>query len=266
MLSSEPSGRCRSRAARPLRGSRPSAGSGGMRGAMGPVLLQVAARALARPFSGPSACMAERPETKSIIVTQAVHDYAVAHGTPPDDVQQSLIEATAGARAAREMQIAPEQGAFMTLLTRLVGARLAVEVGTFTGYSSLCIARGPGRRRAAAVLRRERGVDRASPGEHWAQAGVDDRIELRIGPAADTLRALPARSADRPRVHRRRQARLPHLLRRDRPAAPSGRAGAASTTCSGAATWSPTATSRRRHGGDPGLQRPRRGRPAGRAS
>ena len=102
-------------------------------------------------------------ETKSIIVTQAVHDYAVAHGTPPDAVQESLISATAALGGVSRMQIAPEQGAFMTLLARLVDARFAVEVGTFTGYSSICIARGPGGRRPAALLRRERGVDRRRP-------------------------------------------------------------------------------------------------------
>ena len=59
--------------------------------------------------------MAEQ-ETKSVIVTQAVHDYAVAHGTPPDAVQESLITATAALGGVSRMQIAPEQGAFMTML------------------------------------------------------------------------------------------------------------------------------------------------------
>ena len=136
--------------------------------------------------------MAERPETKSIIVTQAVQDYAIAHGTPPDDVQRSLIEATTALGGVSMMQIAPEQGAFMTLLTRLVGARFAVEVGTFTGYSSICIARGLAEGGSPAVLRRERGVDRDRAASTGTKAGVDDRIELRIGPAIDTLRALPA--------------------------------------------------------------------------
>ena len=69
--------------------------------------------------------MAERPETKSIIVTQAVQDYAVAHSSaPPDEVQRSLIEATHELGGVSRMQISPDQGAFMTLLTRLVGATL----------------------------------------------------------------------------------------------------------------------------------------------
>ena len=70
-----------------------------------------------------------RPETKSIIVTQAVQDYAVAHSTnPPDAVQRSLIEATHALGGISMMQISPDQGAFMTLLTRLVGARWACRV------------------------------------------------------------------------------------------------------------------------------------------
>jgi caffeoyl-CoA O-methyltransferase len=130
-------------------------------------------------------------ETKSVLVTQAVHDYAVAHGTPPDAVQESLIRATAALGGVSRMQIAPEQGAFMTLLAKLVDARFAVEVGTFTGYSSICIARGlaPGGRLLCCDVSEEwTSVAR----DHWVQAKVDDRIELVIGPAADTLRALPA--------------------------------------------------------------------------
>jgi caffeoyl-CoA O-methyltransferase len=134
--------------------------------------------------------MAER-ETKSVVVTPAIHDYAVAHGSPPDAVQASLIEATRALGGVSMMQIAPEQGALMTLLARLVDARFAVEVGTFTGYSSICLARGlaPGGRLLCCDVSEEW---TAIAREHWVQAGVDDRIELVIGPAADTLRALPA--------------------------------------------------------------------------
>lgn len=138
--------------------------------------------------------MADAPETKSIVVTRAVQDYAVAHGTPPDAVQESLIAATAALGRVSRMQIAPEQGTFMTLLTKLVNARFAVEVGTFTGYSSICIARGlseGGRLLCCDVSEEWTAVAR----EHWKQAGVEDRIELRIGPAADTLRGLPADQA-----------------------------------------------------------------------
>jgi caffeoyl-CoA O-methyltransferase len=132
-----------------------------------------------------------RPETKSIIVTQAVQDYAVAHSThPPDDVQRSLIEATQALGGISMMQISPDQGAFMTLLTRMVDARFAVEVGTFTGYSSICIARGladGGRLLCCDVSEDWTAIAR----EHWDRAGVADRIELVIAPAAQTLAAVP---------------------------------------------------------------------------
>ena len=89
------------------------------------------------------------------------------------------------------MQIGADQGALMTLLTRLVGARQAVEVGTFTGFSSICIARGlaPAGGCCAATSARS---TRRSPRRPGSQAGVADRIELRLAPALETLRALPA--------------------------------------------------------------------------
>ena len=126
---------------------------------------------------------------KTVAVTPEVHEYLMAT-VPLDDVQRSLIRETQALGAVAEMQIAPEQGAFMTLLAKLVGARFAVEVGTFTGYSSLCIARGlePGGR----LLCLDISAEWTAIGvRHWADAGLDDRIELRIGPAADALRELP---------------------------------------------------------------------------
>ena len=130
-------------------------------------------------------------DPKAIGLSAELHAYAVAHGTPPDDVQEALIAETSALGGISRMQIAPEQGTFMTLLTKLVDARFAVEVGTFTGYSSLCIARGlaPGGRLLCCDVSEEW---TAIARKHWKAAGVDDRIELRIGPAADTLRSLPA--------------------------------------------------------------------------
>ena len=84
--------------------------------------------------------MADQP--KSFQLSPEVHGYLVSHGTPPDEIQRALIQETRQLGGISLMQIAPEQGAFMTLLTRAIGARRAVEVGTFTGYSALCIARG----------------------------------------------------------------------------------------------------------------------------
>jgi caffeoyl-CoA O-methyltransferase len=90
------------------------------------------------------------------------------------------------------MQIAPDQGAFMTLLTRAIGATEALEVGTFTGYSAICIARGlpPGGRLLCCELCEEF-AETAS--RNLEAAGVADRVEIRVGPADATLAALPER-------------------------------------------------------------------------
>jgi caffeoyl-CoA O-methyltransferase len=126
---------------------------------------------------------------KSFFLTPEIHEYVVAHGTPPDAIQQALIEETAQLPMAM-MQISPEQGAFMTLLTLLIGARQAIEVGTFTGYSALAIARGlpdDGHLLCCDVSEEWTAVARRA----WADAGVDGKIDLQLAPAADTLRALP---------------------------------------------------------------------------
>jgi caffeoyl-CoA O-methyltransferase len=128
-------------------------------------------------------------EPKSFFLTPEIHQYVMAHGTPPDAVQQALIAETSELPMAI-MQISPEQGAFMTLLTRALGVKQAVEVGTFTGYSALAIARGlpdDGHLLCCDVSEEWTNVGRRA----WAEAGVDDKIELVIAPAGDTLRALP---------------------------------------------------------------------------
>jgi caffeoyl-CoA O-methyltransferase len=128
---------------------------------------------------------------KSFFLTKPVHDYLVAHAPPLDDVQQDLIAETETLGGISMMQIAPEQGAFMTLLTRLIGARRAIEVGTFTGYSAISIARGlsdDGTLLCCDVNEEWTAIAR----KYWELAGVDDKIELRIAPAIETLRSLPA--------------------------------------------------------------------------
>jgi len=130
------------------------------------------------------------PQLKSLGLSPELHAYLVAHGTPPDAVQRELIDETQKLGPISIMQVAPEQGAFLTLIARLIGAREAVEVGTFTGYSSLAIARGlaPGGRLLCCDVSPEW---TALARRAWERAGVADRIELRIAPAAETLRALP---------------------------------------------------------------------------
>jgi caffeoyl-CoA O-methyltransferase len=129
-------------------------------------------------------------ELKSVALTAVVHEYLVAHGSPPDAALAELIERTQALGGISRMQVAPEQGALLTVLTRLVGATRAVEVGTFTGYSSTCIARGlaPGGRLLCCDVSEEW---TAIAREAWDAAGVADRIDLRIAPALETLRSLP---------------------------------------------------------------------------
>jgi predicted O-methyltransferase YrrM len=128
---------------------------------------------------------------RPVLIDPRIAAYVAAHTTSPDDVLVELRDRTARLGAAARMQISADQGALLTLLTRLAGARQAIEVGTFTGYSAICIARGlaPGGRLLCCDVSEEY---TAIAREAWTDAGVDDRIELRIGPALDTLRALAA--------------------------------------------------------------------------
>ena len=129
-------------------------------------------------------------QPKSFQLSPAIHEYLVAHGSPVDDVQQALIDETLALGAISMMQVSPEQGALLTMLVRLMSVERAVEVGTFTGYSALCIARGlaPGGQLVCCDVSEEwTSIGRQA----WARAGVADRIDLRIAPAAETLAALP---------------------------------------------------------------------------
>lgn len=108
----------------------------------------------------------------------------------PDDVQRKLIERTQTETKHSGMQVSSAQGALLTILTRAAGTKKALEIGTFTGYSSLCIARGladGGSLLCLDVSEEWTAIAR----EAWAEAGVDDRIELKIAPALETLAGLP---------------------------------------------------------------------------
>ena len=127
---------------------------------------------------------------KSVHISASVHEYLVTHGSPPDEIQAALIDETQRLGDISVMQIAPEQGAFMTLFARAIGAKRAIEIGTFTGYSALCVARGlpeDGQLICCDVSEEWTSIAR----RYWEKAGVSDRIELRLGPAIETLRALP---------------------------------------------------------------------------
>jgi caffeoyl-CoA O-methyltransferase len=124
-------------------------------------------------------------------LTDELHDYLVEHGARQDDVLRRLAAETAGLGDIAVMQIAPDQGALITLLVRAIGARRALELGTFTGYSAICIARGlPA---DGALVACELSEDYAAIARrYFDDAGVADRVELRLGPALDTLDAMPA--------------------------------------------------------------------------
>jgi caffeoyl-CoA O-methyltransferase len=130
--------------------------------------------------------------SKFTSVDERLHRYLVEHGARQDDVLRRVERETAAMGTVARMQIAPDQGAFMTLLARATGAKEALEVGTFTGYSAICIARGlaPGGRLLCCELSEEY-AETAS--RNLEAAGVADRVEIRVGPAAETLAALPER-------------------------------------------------------------------------
>jgi O-methyltransferase len=125
---------------------------------------------------------------RTIERTKAVAEYIVATGTRENDVQRRLRAATKPLPGAG-MQIGPDQGQFLGFLAKAIGARNAIEVGTFTGYSALAVALAlpPDGKLIACDISKER-TDVGRP--FWHDAGVADRIDLRLGPALDTLAAL----------------------------------------------------------------------------
>jgi caffeoyl-CoA O-methyltransferase len=130
------------------------------------------------------------PAPKFTALDDSLYGYLLAHRSPDDEVVHELREETARLGGQAVMQVAPEQATFLRMLVAATGARRAVEVGTFTGLSSLAIARGlpaDGRLLCLDVSEEWTAIARRA----WAKAGVAGRIELRIAPAAETLRALP---------------------------------------------------------------------------
>src|SRR3954453_14547506 len=134
---------------------------------------------------------------RSFLLTQELSDYVRASSEPPDQLVAELVAETAQLADRGEVpatfQIAQEQGSFLQLLTRAVGARRAIEIGTFTGLSALSIARGLPEGGSLVCLRRPRGGGGRAPSRrYWERAGLTDRIELRLGDAHETLREVPA--------------------------------------------------------------------------
>ena len=127
---------------------------------------------------------------RSITLNDSLYAYLLSVSLRESELQRRLREETAQDPMAR-MQIAPEQGQFMGLIARLMGARRCIEVGVFTGYSSLAVALAlpmDGSIVACDVSEQWTSVAR----RYWAEAGVVDRIDLRLAPALETLDALLA--------------------------------------------------------------------------
>lgn len=130
---------------------------------------------------------------RSLLVAQDVYQYALSASPREPEVLARLREATA-AIPHSEMQIGPDQGRFMALLVKLIGARRCIEIGTYTGYSALAVALAlpeDGRLVACDVSAEWTNVGR----RFWREAGVESRIDLRIQPALETLDELLADGA-----------------------------------------------------------------------
>jgi len=122
-------------------------------------------------------------------MTSPLYDYMAGHRSDRDPLLAELVEETESLGPISMMQVAPEQGALLTLLTRISGARHAIEIGTFTGYSGLSIARGlpPD----GSLLCCDSSPEwTAIARKYFDKAGLADRIELRIAPALETIRAM----------------------------------------------------------------------------
>lgn len=125
-----------------------------------------------------------------LAMTAEIYRYLREQAEPASAAQRRLTERTQALGEYAEMQVPHEQSVLLTLLARIVQARLVVEVGTFTGSSTLALALGlpPDGRVITCDLSAEwTAIARAA----WREAGVADRVDVRLGPAADTLAALP---------------------------------------------------------------------------
>lgn len=127
---------------------------------------------------------------RTLAIDERIYEYLLSVSLREPALLKRLRQETAKDPMAN-MQIAPEQGQFMALLAQLMGVKRAIEIGTFTGYSALCVAMVmPEDGRLMCCDISEQWTDMAR--RYWAEAGIDHKIELRIAPALETLDALLA--------------------------------------------------------------------------
>jgi caffeoyl-CoA O-methyltransferase len=128
---------------------------------------------------------------KDAAVTPEVHAYVVERSGGRDEVLREVEQETSALGDIAVMQTSAEQAALLEMLVRAIGTREAIEVGTFTGYGAIRIARGLGEGgRLLCCELDERWAEMAA--RNVERAGLADRVEIRVGPALDTLRSLPA--------------------------------------------------------------------------
>lgn len=126
---------------------------------------------------------------KFITITPELHRYSVEHSSFRDGAVPEVERAGEAMGDLASMQIAGDQAAFMTILVRAIGAHDALEVGTFLGYGALAIARGlPDDGRLICCELSAEYAERAR--DHLREAGLDGRVEIRVGPALETLHAM----------------------------------------------------------------------------
>jgi caffeoyl-CoA O-methyltransferase len=130
-----------------------------------------------------------------ISLSPELHDYLVEHSSFRDGIADEVEQAARDMGELEEMQIGGDQAALITLLVRAVGSRRALEIGTFLGYGAISIARGlPDDGKLICCELKEEYAERAH--QHLTDAGLADRVEIRVGPAIETLRGLDDASFD----------------------------------------------------------------------
>jgi caffeoyl-CoA O-methyltransferase len=141
-------------------------------------------------LGGPGCYGSREMAHASAFLDPRISAYLASHAKLSDPLLEELVEETHRTYPELDLQISPEEGALLRLLVRLCGAGRAIEVGTFTGYSSLCIARAlPPRGRLLCCDVSAEWTSMAR--RYWERAGLADRIELRLAPALETIALLP---------------------------------------------------------------------------